>query len=91
MLTEVIALDEGHDGTVRRHVGEVFTVDTDRPELIGADWFVPVGSQTRGYCPARFRQPGHEHEPSYDETPANAGVPLPGLGPLPGSEVVRAA
>ncbi len=41
-ITEVIALETGHDGRVIRNANERFTVDLDDERYKGVTWFVPV-------------------------------------------------
>lgn len=44
-LTEVVALEAGHDGTAYRHAGERFLVDLEDARYEGVKWFVKPGEE----------------------------------------------
>lgn len=58
-LTEVIALEAGHDGRVYRAAGERFSVDLEDARFKGANWFVrPEEAPPPKPAPKDKRPPG---------------------------------
>jgi len=46
-LTEVVAIEMGHDGRHIRQAGSRFHVDLDDPRFEGSTWFVKAGSEPK--------------------------------------------
>ena len=43
-LTNVVALERGHDGRIVREPGERFQIDLEDKRFAGSTWFAPEGS-----------------------------------------------
>lgn len=44
-ITEVVAVESGHDGKHFRHAGSRFHVDLEDPRFKGSSWFVKAGNE----------------------------------------------
>lgn len=76
-ITQVVALEAGHDGRLFRVAGETFSVDMEDPRFAKSTWFAPVDSKAAKVVNVKAK-PDPKARP-------------PGAGPLPGSAVVDGA
>lgn len=72
-ITQVVALEAGHDGRLFRSPGETFSVDMDDPRFVKSTWFAPVNSKAAATVGVKPR--------------VDPKARPPGAGPLPGSNV----
>jgi hypothetical protein len=88
-ITEVVALERGHDGRLVRDAGERFSLDLDDKRFNGATWFAPVDSPAVAEAAAKAKQAQRPNARPLGAGPlpgSNAkDEPVPGAGPLPGS------
>lgn len=85
-MTEVVALEMGHDGRSIRNAGERFHVDLDDKRFDGVKWFVPV-DKAPPPKPAPKRPPGAG--PAKGSAARDDGTP--GAGPSVPSDPAEAA
>lgn len=78
-LTEVIALERGHDGRTIREAGEKFHVDLEDARFKGATWFSkPEDAPPPKPKPKNERPPGAGPKPGsavHEQPPAGAAQP----------------
>lgn len=85
-ITQVVALERGHDGRVVREPGEHFSLDIEDARFKGSTWFAPVGSPEAR--PKKAERDPKARPPGAGPIPGSAVVDLeatPGAGPLPAS------
>lgn len=56
-LTEVVAIDAGHDGRSYRYAGEKFLIDLEDERYKGASWFTKVGEEPEAAPKPKDKRP----------------------------------